>query len=105
MGRKKKQLTQAQIDWRNSILRGKVKTIMTEQKTPDAIFSDGDKINECFYYLNNCVYWLNEYIEGRVSKAKLLEVAKALQRNAIELELLLTQPLLLTKNNLGNQSI
>lgn len=89
MGRRKKQLTQEQIDWRNSILRGKVKSVVKAEKMPDVILSDDDKIRKCFYYLNNCVFWVNEYIEGRVDKARLLETAKALQGNAKNLELLL----------------
>jgi hypothetical protein len=89
MARRKKQLTQEQIDWRNSILRGKVKSIIKAEKMPDNILSNDDKIKQCFYYLNNCVYWLNEYIEGRVDKSELLKTAQAIQGNAKKLELLI----------------
>ena len=88
MGRRKKQLTQEQIDWRNSILRGRVKSVLITEK-PDVIFNDDDQIRKCFYYLNNCVFWVNEYIENRVDKSRLLETAKALQFNAKKLEILL----------------
>lgn len=89
MGRHKKQLTQEQIDWRNSILRVKVNSVVKSEKMPDVVLSDEDKIRKCFFYLNNCVFWVNEYIEGRVDKSRLLETAKALQGNAKNLELLL----------------
>lgn len=89
MGRRKKQLTQEQIDWRNSILRGKVQSVVKAEKMPDVFLSNDDKINTCFYYLNNCVFWVNEYIEGRVDKKRLLETAIAIQGNAKKLENLL----------------
>lgn len=57
---------------------------------PDVVLTDDDKINKCFYYLNNCVFWINEYIEGRVDKKQLLETAKAIQGNAKKLEILLS---------------
>lgn len=89
MGRHKRQLTQDQIDWRNSILRGKVKSVIKAEKEPEAVLSNDDQIRKCFYYLNNCVFWVNEYIEGRVDKKRLLETAKAIQGNAKKLEMLL----------------
>ena len=85
----KKQLTQKQIDWRNSILIGKVKSVVKAEKMPAIVLSDDDKIKECFYYFNNCVFWVNEYIEGRADKNRLLETAKGFQENAKTLELLL----------------
>lgn len=94
MGRRKK-LTQEQIDWRNSILKGKVASVRKAKKIPNTILTDDDKIRKCFFYLNNCVFWVNEYIEGRSTKLRLLEIAKALQGNAKDLELLLTR----LKNN------
>lgn len=65
MGRRKKQLTQEQIDWRNSVLRGKIKSIVKAEKMPDVILTDDDKINTCFYYLNNCIFWINEWVIGK----------------------------------------
>lgn len=89
MSRRKNILTQEQIDWRNSILRGKVKSVSKAEKMPDFVLSDDDKLKKSFYYLNNCVFWVNEYIEGRIDKLRLLETAKALQGNAKDIELLL----------------
>lgn len=90
MGRRKKQLTQDQIDFRNSILRGEVTPVKIIEPVK-IILSDEDKIRQNFYYLNNCIYWINEYIYGRVDKSQLLKTAKALQENAKKLEMLLSQ--------------
>lgn len=86
--RRTKQLTQEQIDWRNSILRGKIKQINIEQplKQDDP---DADKIRQCFYYLNNCVYWINKYINGGVDKKSLLEISRAMKEHATNLERIL----------------
>lgn len=89
MGKSKKPLTQEQIDWRNSILRGKVKPIIKAEVLPEKILSNEDLINKNFYYLNNGIFWINEYIEGRADKNRLLHTARALQENAKELEKLL----------------
>lgn len=91
MSKRKKQLTQEQIDWRNSILRGKVKPIIKSEKMLDVIVTIDDKINNNVYYLNNGIFWINEYLEGRADKKRLLHTAKAMQENAKELEKLLMQ--------------
>jgi len=90
MGRHRKQLTQEQIDFRKSILRGRVSSVKKAEKPVHFQLTEDEKIQQCFYYLNNCVYWVNEYIEGRVDKNRLLETSTALQGNAKKLELLLT---------------
>lgn len=91
MGRRKKilQLTQEQIDWRNSILRKKISTVKKAEVKPQVILTDEDKIRKCFFFLNNCVFWINEYIDGMVDKKRLLETAIALQSNGRDLEKLL----------------
>jgi len=88
MERKKKQLTQAQIDYRNSILRSKVQAVKKADEPVKQVLSDDDKIRQCFYYLNNCVFWVNEYIGGNSDKLQLLKTAQAMQVNAQVLELL-----------------
>lgn len=89
MGRHKKQLTQEQIDWRNSILRGKVDKVKIEVKPPEFALTEDDKLRQCFYYMNNCVYWVNRYIDGDLDKKRLLETVKAIQVNAKNLETIL----------------
>ena len=89
MGRKKKQLTQAHIDWRNAILRGKVTRIKKADEPIEVPVSSVDEINRCFYYLNNCVFWINEYIDGRVNNTRLLTTAQAIKETAIKLETIL----------------
>ena len=103
MGRRKKVhvLTQEQIDWRNSILRGKIESIKKVDKLPEVvhtpkeeippIITKEDEILKCFFYLNNCVFWVNEYIDGIVDKKRLLETAIAMQGNAKKLELVLRE--------------
>jgi hypothetical protein len=88
MSKIKKQLTQEQIDYRNNILRGKVKQIKKTEERVE-IVTDEDKIRQCFFYLNNCVFWINEYIDGNESKERLLLTAQAIQGNAKKLEQLL----------------
>lgn len=85
MGRHKKQLTQEQIDFRNGILRSRVKPIK-KTDNPATVLSNEDKIRQSFFYLNNCIYWINEYIDGRIGKDRLLETARAIQGNAKKLE-------------------
>lgn len=92
MGRiKKTKLTFAQIEYRNSLLKGKVDSVKAAEKIPDLkpALTNDEEIGKCFYYLNNCVYWVNQYIDGRVNKQRLLETARAMQENARKLELLL----------------
>jgi hypothetical protein len=100
MGRKKKvlTLTKEQIDFRNSILRGKINRVKNAEKNPgqpepnqekEFVLTKDDEIRKCFFYLNNCVFWLNEYIDGKGDKARLLETAIAIQHNAVKLEELL----------------
>lgn len=91
MGRRKKWLTQEQIDFRNSILRGKIKEVKVVENIPVSILSYEDKFRQCFYYTNNCIYWLNEFIDGRIDKTRLLHVAKSLQLNGRQLELLILE--------------
>ncbi len=89
MARRKKGLTQAQIEWRQSILKGRINSVKKAAAPVERVLTDEDKINQCFYYLDNCVFWANEYIDGRVDKIKLLSVAKYLQENGRSLELIL----------------
>ena len=86
MARHKRQLTQEQIDWRNSILRTKMRSVKKAEIIPIQDISREDKIRKCFYFLNNCVYWINEYIDGNIDEDRLLKTAKAIQGNARDLE-------------------
>lgn len=86
MGRRKKVLTKEQNDFRNSILRGKVRGLSKSDPPVQPILTDEEKIMQHFFYINNCVYWINEYIDGRRDKNRLLETAIALQGNAKKLE-------------------
>jgi len=87
--------TKEQQEWRDSIL-GKNKRIDKIRKVSVPVKSDlpksiEQKILENFYYMNNCVYWLNEYLAGNTTKERLRETALAMQKNATDLAILLTQ--------------
>lgn len=97
MGRRKKNytLTQEQINFRKSILRGRVSSIKKAEVKPEAqVLTHEEEIQTCFYYINNCVFWINEYIDGNPSETKerLLKTAQSLQMMGKRLEKLLTKP-------------
>jgi hypothetical protein len=100
MGRKKKvlTLTKEQIDFRNSVLRGKVSRVKNAEKNPgqpelnqekEPVLTKEDEIRKCFFYLNNCIFWVNEYIDGKENEERLLETARSIILNALKLEELL----------------
>lgn len=98
MGRHKKELTQEQIDFRNSILKRKINSVKVVKKfglldTVPKVLTPEDELQKCFWYMDNCVYWLNQYIEGRESMTRLLETAIAIQGNAKKMEQIIKQKL------------
>jgi len=91
--KKKKILTQEQIDYRKNLFKKSISPIKQSDSAPSAALTDDDKISQCFYYLNNCVFWINEYIDGNIDKNKLLETALAIQNNGKKLEKLMQEHL------------
>lgn len=94
MGRKKTELTQAQIDFRASILKSKIR-----RPKKDTVPANDSNIDTTLHYVKNCMHWINEYSAGRVSEKELLNVAFAMRRHMSDLILLLSQPEPTPKNN------
>jgi hypothetical protein len=90
MAKRQKELTEAQIAFRASILKSKRNKPPTAPK-PEPVESE-DRIASTLVYVKNCMYWIHEYETGRTDRSQMLRAAFAMRRHMSDIIYILSQP-------------